>query len=134
MLRVLTLAIAVTSGTYAYQLCAGTSVARAGSAVKRAPAARLPGRMGPACMAAPAAEIAMPTSHAEGGGDSRPKKIFVLGGDGFCGWPTALHLSDKGHKGVIFDNLDLANEYDRFVQMLRNEKPDTMVHFAEQRA
>ena len=25
------------------------------------------------------------------------KKILVLGGDGFCGWPTALHLSDKGH-------------------------------------
>ena len=25
-----------------------------------------------------------------------PKKILVLGGDGFCGWPTSLHLSDKG--------------------------------------
>jgi nucleoside-diphosphate-sugar epimerase len=25
-----------------------------------------------------------------------PKKVFVLGGDGFCGWPTALHLADKG--------------------------------------
>ena len=28
---------------------------------------------------------------------SASKKILVLGGDGFCGWPTALHLSDKGH-------------------------------------
>lgn len=25
-----------------------------------------------------------------------PKKIVVLGGDGFCGWPTCLHLSDAG--------------------------------------
>lgn len=32
-------------------------------------------------------------------------KILVLGGDGFCGWPTALHLSDKGHEVVIVDNL-----------------------------
>ena len=33
------------------------------------------------------------------------KKIVVLGGDGFCGWPTALHLSQKGHDVVIIDNL-----------------------------
>lgn len=32
-------------------------------------------------------------------------KIFVLGGDGFCGWPTSLHLSDAGHEVVILDNL-----------------------------
>jgi phage-related baseplate assembly protein len=25
------------------------------------------------------------------------KKIVVLGGDGFCGWPTCLHLSDAGN-------------------------------------
>ena len=25
------------------------------------------------------------------------KKVVVLGGDGFCGWPTSLHLSDKGN-------------------------------------
>lgn len=107
-------------------------------------------------------------------GDSRPKKIFVLGGDGFCGWPTALHLSDKGHDVVIIDNLsrrkidvemgcssltpiaspevrvatwneltgknlryeymDVATEYDRFLQLIKDEQPDTMVHFAEQRA
>ena len=24
-------------------------------------------------------------------------KVLVLGGDGFCGWPTALHLSERGH-------------------------------------
>lgn len=32
-------------------------------------------------------------------------KIAVLGGDGFCGWPAALHLSDLGHDVVIVDNL-----------------------------
>jgi UDP-sulfoquinovose synthase len=32
-------------------------------------------------------------------------KVLVLGGDGFCGWPTALHLSDIGHDVTIIDNL-----------------------------
>ena len=32
-------------------------------------------------------------------------KVIVLGGDGFCGWPTALHLSNLGHDVVIVDNL-----------------------------
>jgi UDP-sulfoquinovose synthase len=102
------------------------------------------------------------------------KKIFVLGGDGFCGWPTALHLSDKGHDIVIIDNLsrrkidvelgcdsltpikpieeriqawkevsgktikfvymDISKDYADLVQLLRDEKPDSIVHFAEQRA
>jgi UDP-sulfoquinovose synthase len=31
--------------------------------------------------------------------------IMVLGGDGFCGWPTALHLSKLGFDVVIVDNL-----------------------------
>jgi len=32
-------------------------------------------------------------------------KIAVLGGDGFVGWPTSLHLSDLGHEIHILDNL-----------------------------
>jgi len=100
--------------------------------------------------------------------------ILVLGGDGFCGWPTALHLSEQGHKVTIvdnlsrrnidneleaqsltpiqpmgvrlaawkeisgqdigFENLDLAEDYDRFVGLLKSEQPDAVVHFAEQRA
>lgn len=32
-------------------------------------------------------------------------KILVLGGDGFCGWPTVLHLSNLGHNVAIVDNL-----------------------------
>lgn len=31
-------------------------------------------------------------------------RVLVLGGDGFCGWPTALHLSDAGHDVRIVDN------------------------------
>src|SRR5476651_1362868 len=101
-------------------------------------------------------------------------KILVLGGDGFCGWPTALHLSDKGHEVTIvdslvhrqidillevlsltpiapmsvrlatwekvsgkkigFERLDLAEDYDRLVQLLRQYKPEAIVHFAEQRS
>lgn len=36
-------------------------------------------------------------------------KIIVLGGDGFCGWPTSLHLSNAGHDVVIVDNLSRRN-------------------------
>jgi UDP-sulfoquinovose synthase len=32
-------------------------------------------------------------------------KIFVLGGDGFCGWPTALKLAKENHEVWIIDNL-----------------------------
>lgn len=32
-------------------------------------------------------------------------KIIVFGGDGFCGWPTVLHLSQRGHDVMIVDNL-----------------------------
>ena len=102
------------------------------------------------------------------------KKILVLGGDGFCGWPTALHLSSIGHDVTILDNLsrrridlelgirsltpiepidvrveaweevsgnrinyaviDIAKEYQEFSDFLEDLRPDTIVHFAEQRA
>src|ERR1700745_1960497 len=32
------------------------------------------------------------------------KKIAVMGGDGYCGWATALYLSQKGHSVSIIDN------------------------------
>ena len=32
-------------------------------------------------------------------------KIAILGGDGFCGWPASLFLSDQGHEVAIVDNL-----------------------------
>jgi UDP-sulfoquinovose synthase len=31
-------------------------------------------------------------------------RILVAGGDGFCGWPTALYLSARGHEVSIVDN------------------------------
>ena len=101
-------------------------------------------------------------------------RVLVLGGDGFCGWPTALHLSARGWdvtvvdnlsrrnidnelevasltpirpigeriaawkeisgKEIGFQNLTLGKEFDRFVALLKDEKPDAIVHFAEQRA
>ncbi|WP_182085327.1 NAD-dependent epimerase/dehydratase family protein [Aureimonas sp. ME7] len=32
-------------------------------------------------------------------------KVIVLGGDGFCGWATSLHLAAQGHEVTIVDNL-----------------------------
>ena len=101
-------------------------------------------------------------------------RVLVLGGDGFCGWPTALHLSARGWdvtvvdnlsrrnidnelevasltpirpigeriaawkeisgKEIGFQNLPVGKEFDRFVALLKDEKPDAIVHFAEQRA
>ncbi len=31
--------------------------------------------------------------------------VLILGGDGFCGWPTALHLSELGFDVTIVDNM-----------------------------
>lgn len=101
-------------------------------------------------------------------------KIFVLGGDGFCGWPTSLGLAIDNYEITIVDNLsrrkidielengsltpikpissrierfkeitgkkinfinlNVAKEYDRFVSLIKNEKPDVIIHFAEQRS
>ncbi|MGF1462912.1 MAG: NAD-dependent epimerase/dehydratase family protein [Maricaulaceae bacterium] len=101
-------------------------------------------------------------------------KIIVLGGDGFCGWPTALHLSARGHNVIIVDNLSrrkidielevesltpirpiserlaawkeisgksipfhnitIGENYHRLLTLIRDEQPDAIIHFAEQRA
>ena len=101
-------------------------------------------------------------------------KIMVLGGDGFCGWPTSLHLSKQGHDIHIVDNLsrrnidnelgvgsltpissistritaweeitgnkiaysniDVAESYEEFRQLLESWNPEAVIHFAEQRA
>ena len=37
-------------------------------------------------------------------------------------------------KEIKFERLDVALEYERLVDLLIREKPDAMVHFAEQRA
>ncbi len=101
-------------------------------------------------------------------------RILVLGGDGFCGWPTSLYLSVRGHDVTIVDNLSrrkidvelevelltpirplserlrawkevsgreigfesftIGENYHRLLTKIREEKPDAIVHFAEQRA
>jgi len=101
-------------------------------------------------------------------------KVAILGGDGFCGWPASLYLSDQGHEVIIVDNLsrraideelgaesltpivsieerlaawtevsgktigfcnlDVAQDYDGLLEFLTTERPDAVVHFAEQRA
>src|SRR5215216_1030207 len=38
-------------------------------------------------------------------------KVVVCGGDGYCGWPTALRLSSAGYEVVIVDNL-IRREWD----------------------
>jgi UDP-sulfoquinovose synthase len=38
-------------------------------------------------------------------------RILVLGGDGYLGWPTALHLSECGHEVGIVDNF-VRRQYD----------------------
>lgn len=39
----------------------------------------------------------------EGGGNAR--RVMVIGGDGYCGWATALHLSERGYEVGIMDNM-----------------------------
>jgi UDP-sulfoquinovose synthase len=31
-------------------------------------------------------------------------RVLVLGGDGYLGWPTAMHLSSRGHDVAVVDN------------------------------
>jgi UDP-sulfoquinovose synthase len=38
-------------------------------------------------------------------------RVLVLGGDGYLGWPTALHLSGRGHEVAVADNL-VRRQYD----------------------
>eukprot|EP00899_Mesostigma_viride_P008832 jgi/Mesvir1/17950/Mv12996-RA.3 len=33
------------------------------------------------------------------------QRVLIIGGDGYCGWATALHLSRNGYKVAILDNL-----------------------------
>ena len=48
----------------------------------------------------PAVKAADETHH-----EGKKMRVLILGGDGFCGWPTALHLSAQGHEVAIVDNL-----------------------------
>jgi len=57
-------------------------------------------------MAQSAATLSAPagpagTASSNGGGT----RVMIIGGDGYCGWATALHLSARGYKVCIVDNL-----------------------------
>jgi UDP-sulfoquinovose synthase len=36
-------------------------------------------------------------------------RVLILGGDGFCGWPTSLHLSQRDHDVLTVDNFARRN-------------------------
>jgi UDP-sulfoquinovose synthase len=51
-------------------------------------------------------------------------KIAVLGGDGYCGWATALYLANKGHQVTIIDNFIRRQwDYELGVQTLTPIRP-----------
>src|SRR5437868_15541119 len=37
--------------------------------------------------------------------DQPASRVLILGGDGYLGWPTALHLSRRGHQVGVVDSL-----------------------------
>ncbi|MFI4972686.1 MAG: NAD-dependent epimerase/dehydratase family protein, partial [Hyphomicrobiales bacterium] len=39
-------------------------------------------------------------------------KVIVFGADGYLGWPTAMHLSARGHEVIAADNL-IRRRWDR---------------------
>ena len=100
-------------------------------------------------------------------------KIIILGGDGFCGWPTSLRLAASGHEILIIDNLsrrlidtklssssltaikpideriqsankhigkiefkniNIAKDVDSLRKVISDNKPKTIIQFAEQRS
>ncbi|MFL6449123.1 MAG: NAD-dependent epimerase/dehydratase family protein [Bryobacteraceae bacterium] len=53
-------------------------------------------------------------------------KVCVLGGDGYCGWATALYLSARGHEVSIIDNYVRRQwDYELGVQTLTPIRPLT---------
>ena len=58
------------------------------------------GKTDKAALAATEPQTADATKH-----EGKAMRVLILGGDGFCGWPTALHLSAQGHEVAIVDNL-----------------------------
>ncbi|KAK9274047.1 hypothetical protein L1049_018861 [Liquidambar formosana] len=45
------------------------------------------------------------SSHQTSNEPSKPKRVMIIGGDGYCGWATALHLSNKNYEVAIVDSL-----------------------------
>lgn len=49
-----------------------------------------------------AASVVVPAGSSDKGKDT---KVMIIGGDGYCGWATALHLSNLGYEVAIVDSL-----------------------------
>eukprot|EP01025_Chloroclados_australasicus_P013876 TRINITY_DN164_c0_g1_i2.p1 TRINITY_DN164_c0_g1~~TRINITY_DN164_c0_g1_i2.p1 ORF type:complete len:498 (-),score=65.38 TRINITY_DN164_c0_g1_i2:360-1784(-) len=52
-----------------------------------------------------------PPSVGSSEGHGAGTRVMVIGGDGYCGWATALHLSARGYQVCIVDNL-VRRQYD----------------------
>lgn len=50
-------------------------------------------------------------------------KVLVWGGDGFCGWPTSLHLSALGHEVAIVDNLSRRDSHQALLSQRTSARP-----------
>eukprot|EP00873_Tetraselmis_striata_P011480 jgi/Tetstr1/431744/TSEL_002233.t1 len=59
-------------------------------------------RAAPAIVAAATADAPPSATASSGGAGTR---VMIIGGDGYCGWATALHLSARGYEVCIVDNL-----------------------------
>lgn len=78
------------------------TTAKVGRPVNHTPSAASPRRAVPASKAVAAPEKTVNgTANSNGGG----AKVMIIGGDGYCGWATALHLSARGYKVAIVDNM-----------------------------
>eukprot|EP01023_Acetabularia_acetabulum_P068216 TRINITY_DN95_c0_g1_i1.p1 TRINITY_DN95_c0_g1~~TRINITY_DN95_c0_g1_i1.p1 ORF type:complete len:492 (+),score=86.27 TRINITY_DN95_c0_g1_i1:66-1478(+) len=49
-------------------------------------------------------------------GNGGGTRVMIIGGDGYCGWATALHLSARGYQVCIVDNL-VRRQYDLHLGM-----------------
>jgi len=67
-----------------------------------APPAAISRRRGVSRAAAPTVASFNGNSGSSGGAGTR---VLIIGGDGYCGWATALHLSQRGYEVCILDNL-----------------------------
>ncbi|HET7326693.1 MAG TPA: phosphoadenylyl-sulfate reductase [Nocardioidaceae bacterium] len=70
------------------------------SSVATGPSVEFSPGINPVELAVTTPPTAVSTNH-----EGKAMRVLILGGDGFCGWPTALHLSAQGHEVAIVDNL-----------------------------
>eukprot|EP00193_Tetraselmis_chui_P012938 CAMPEP_0177772874 /NCGR_PEP_ID=MMETSP0491_2-20121128/12517_1 /TAXON_ID=63592 /ORGANISM="Tetraselmis chuii, Strain PLY429" /LENGTH=481 /DNA_ID=CAMNT_0019290837 /DNA_START=127 /DNA_END=1572 /DNA_ORIENTATION=+ len=85
-----------------------SSKAQVSQALRAVTAAAPKRTRSPAVVAAATTDAPPSTTESSGGAGAR---VMIIGGDGYCGWATALHLSARGYKVCIVDNL-VRRQYD----------------------